>query len=79
MPTKSLKTILNRLALEHGAFKTKHLKQSVLRHGIRLNFSSDNPPFCQWDLKSNDRKNVSEIFANSAVVFWRCIKKKESG
>jgi hypothetical protein len=38
-----LKTILYCLALEHSAFKTKHLKMSY--HGIRLNFSSDNPAF----------------------------------
>ena len=37
-----VKTILNCFALEHSAFKTKHLKVS-LRHGIRLIFSSDNP------------------------------------
>ena len=32
-----LKTILNRFALDHIAFKTKHLR-IVLRHGIRHDF-----------------------------------------
>ena len=36
------KTILNCFALEHSAFKNKTFER-VLRHGIRLNFSSDNP------------------------------------
>ena len=39
-----LKTILNCFALEHSAFKNKTF-ENVLRHGIRLNFSSDNPAF----------------------------------
>ena len=39
----SLKTILNSFALEHNAFRKTF--ESVLRHGIRLNFSSDNPAF----------------------------------
>ena len=36
-----LKTILNCFALEHSAFLFKTF-ESVLRLGIRLNFSSDN-------------------------------------
>ena len=39
----SFKTILNSSALEHNAFRKTF--ESVLRDGIRLNFSSDNPAF----------------------------------
>ena len=52
------RTIPNCFVLEHSAFKTF---ENVLRHGIGLNFPSDNPAFRVLHKILHDNADVHEI------------------